>query len=322
VLKKPDENHEPVLAMDLGGTKLLFGVVTSSGKILEREKLYTDTQHGPDGLIDQMVGQASKILKKHPEIKKIGIASAGPLDTERGVLLNPTNLKGKDKESWGMVPVKSRLEERLKLQVVMENDADAATVAEGWLGKGKDCANFMVLTLGTGLGTGIVVRGEPFRNRDGLHPEAGHMIIDASDRSALCGCGNYGCAEAFLSGVHFNRRMNRKYQRSYEKAQMWGEAAEKNDPEAKEAFRYYGDKLALAIRNFAVMFAPEKVYLTGGFSETSHLFLQHTRSVLAELLKGRRKGVDLMPEIEPSIYGKNAGILGAAYFAFRTKKKS
>ncbi len=194
----PKVIHPLVLAYDLGGTKLSVGVVDSRGKVIEESREPVRASEGKAALFRQLSDLGKPLLKRYPRIKKVGIASAGPLDPRTGSLLNPTNLSRGGPE-WGVVPLAKQLSKSLGLPVHLDNDAAAAMLAEHWIGAAKGYDNAMILTLGTGLGTGVIANGELLRAGRFLHPEAGHAIIGFADASAPCGCGNFGCAEAYPS---------------------------------------------------------------------------------------------------------------------------
>src|SRR5690606_33995027 len=117
----------------------------------------------------------------------------------KGELLNPTNLTTQG-QKWGVVPLTKQVGRRLKLKVKLESDAAAAVLAEHWVGAGRRIKNLVVVTLGTGVGLGVMANGEIVRSGRNLHTEGGHIMLHPEDKIYPCGCGNYGCAEAFLSG--------------------------------------------------------------------------------------------------------------------------
>ena len=313
--------HKKVLAYDLGGTKVAVGVVNEKGRILEEIREPVVFQLGKAKVIAQLADLGKKLIKHHPGIYRVGIASAGPLDAEKGLLLDPTNFVS-EAGSWGKVPLASLLGKKLKRPVFLENDAAAAILAEHWLGAAKKYSNAMILTLGTGLGTGVIVRDQLVRAGRMLHPEAGHLIIHSNDLTAPCGCGNLGCAEAYLSGRNFARRARPRFANPNLTAKDIATLARKRDPRALAAFEEYAQLMAVALNNYAVIYAPEIVVLTGSFADASDLFLEQTKKYLKVLLARRRIGVDLYPKIVVSSLSNQAGILGGAFVAFHAKNKA
>lgn len=307
---------DPVLAIDLGGTKVLAGAVSAEGKILFSVKESVQTDGGPEVLIKQITQLSEQVLKKYPEIKKAALSSAGPLDPEKGLWLNLTNLDSKGKK-WGKVPVIQKLQDVTSIEWKLENDAAAAIRAEVWMGRAKGLKNAIALTLGTGLGVGVWANGNLVRAGRGLHPEAGHIIIEHQTNEVLCGCGNYGCAEAYLSGVNFTRWVSKRWSETGMGSVASGEElvnlARGGDSKAVDLFVEYGQRLAIYLASLVVLFCPEKFVISGGFSHASDLFLPHCQKKLAILLASRRDGIDLMPLVEVSNFQETAGLLGAAH---------
>lgn len=315
---KKNQAKKLALAYDLGGTKVLAGIVHSSGKVLSKQREFIDLTRGKKSLVDQLGRIGRGLLKEFPGVRGGTLATAGPLDPSRGLWLDPTNMfKSGAKKSFGVVPISSELSRAVGIPVSLENDAAAAAVAEHWLGKAKGFDNAIVLTLGTGLGVGVIANGSLVRAGRGLHPEGGHMVVRAGDPTAQCACGNSGCAEAFLSGRHFTRRFNDRHGTKFD-AEEIAARARKGNQQAQQAFSEYASLLASTLSSFAVLYAPEIVVFTGSFSATSDLFISETRKNLAPLLKRRRKGVDFMPKLAVSSLNNEAGLLGAGMIALQT----
>jgi glucokinase len=315
--KSQKKNYKKTLAFDLGGTKIAAAVVDERGKIIEETRAPVNVSGGYATLVQQMTDMALPYIKKY-KLKSGAVASAGPLDPIRGTLLNPTNLKS-DGKGWGVVPIIRLLEKKMKIKLKLENDAAVAALAEHWVGAGKNIQNLLIVTLGTGLGVGVIANGELIRSGRHLHPEAGHIIIDYNDKEWLCGCGNFGCAEAFLSGTNFTKHIAQKIKRD---SKLTGEKmvslARQNDTEILAEFKKYGDRLAIFLYSLIVMFSPERVVLSGGFSHAADLFIKSCEERLSRLLASRKEGLDLNPVIKISTFGDEAGLLGAAYTVFHT----
>lgn len=309
---------DQVLGIDLGGTKVIAAVVSKDGTILEVSKQYVDHKSGPSGLVQQLVGLSTPLISKY-SIKSACIASAGPLDPIKGVLLDPTNFKTEG-QGWGEVPLIDLITQKLAINWCLENDAAAAALGEGWVGVAKQEKNFVMVTLGTGLGVGAVCNGEIVRSGQYLHPEAGHIIIDAFNvENALCGCGDYGCAEALLSGKNFTRRLGEKWNESGISGEMIVSRARNGDQKAIAAMQSYGRLLAYFVRSLVVLFSPKIIIFSGGFSSSYDLFKPSLHEQLEPLMVRRRKGVDLWPNIMASRFGDEIAVLGAARRAFQKK---
>jgi glucokinase len=316
--KSRKKNYKKVLAIDLGGTKVAVAVVDESGAIISEKRESVQAESGAQSLIEQICRISQPIIAKH-KLKMGGIASAGPLDPRSGVLINPTNFKSKSKH-WGVVPLVKELEKRLKIRFRLENDAASAALAESWLGMGQNCNNFLTITLGTGVGVGVVTNGKIVRAGRNLHTEAGHLTISHDDKEWLCGCGNYGCAEAFLSGKNFTKKLAKDLDDPLLTGERLLLRAKEKDPFILQEFVKYGERLATLIYSLSVVFAPERVILSGGFSHAASLFIPSCEKRLAQLMGTRREGIDMLPKICISQFQDEIGLLGAAYVILKNLK--
>jgi glucokinase len=299
-----------VIGIDLGGTKVAAAVVNEKGRILEERWEATQLEGGWPAMRAQLVAICKDFAKNHGRIRGVGIGSAGPLHAPSGKLLDPTNFGWKNPLT---VPLTSSLKTALKLPVALENDAAAAVLAEHWKGKaGDDC---VMLTLGTGLGVGVIANGRLLRGGRELHPEGGHLLLRPGDRSAPCGCGNFGCSEAFLSGKNFAARTARVLGRDGLGGKEIMELARSGDAGALQAFDEYSTLLADYLHNIVVLYYPRKIIFSGSFAEAHPFFLPAARQRLEELIRRRLKTLPLLPELRLSRLGNRAGLLGGAYLA-------
>jgi glucokinase len=304
------------LCFDLGGTKLRAAHIDRRGRILDHAVVRVRQSEGYDGLI-RLFREAADLLPK-TGFARVSVAAAGPLHPEKGLLLDPTNFTTGE-SSWGVLPLVKSLKKVFKKPIRLENDAAAAVLGERWKGgHGRKNRNLLAMTLGTGVGIGVLADGVLVRAGRGLHPEAGHIPLDISAKDYPCACGHDGCIEAFLAGSHFARRLGRLKGRPLS-GQEAVALARSGDVWVQEAFREYGRWLAQAVRVLSVLFAPEVVVISGGFSHGSALFLEETRALLPALMERYRDGIDLLPEIKVSKLQDDAGVLGAAYLAFAGK---
>lgn len=308
-----------VLAYDLGGTKVAVGVVDANGKILAWHREPALFKLGKKATLEQLVRLGSEYLEKYPKIQAVGIASAGPLDVVTGDLLDPTNFAGPD-GNWGIVPLTKILEKGLKKPVILENDAAAAMLAERWKGHARGYDNAMIMTLGTGLGTAFVANGELVRSGRHQHTEGGHIILKTGDRTAPCGCGNFGCAEAYLAGRTFAHRARVRLGNDQIDAPQVAARARRGEKESLALFEEYSEMMASALATFAVLYAPEIVVLTGSFAAAHDLFVKNTLKHLEKMLARRNKTLPLTPKIEISSLENQAGLLGGAFVALRSLK--
>ncbi len=315
--KVKKSNKPIVLAYDLGGTKVAVGVVDSSGKILAFHREAAFIKQGKKATLEQLIRLGKEMIVKYPKIAAVGIASAGPLDPEKGELLDPTNFSGPG-GNWGKVPLAAILAKGLKKKVILENDAAAAILAEVWKGLKSNQKNAMIMTLGTGLGTAFVANGELVRGGRHQHTEGGHLIIQAGDKTAPCGCGQLGCAEAYLSGRSFAYRGRKRLENEIIDAPQIAARAREGDAAALELFNEYSDMLAIALHNFIVLFYPEVVVFTGSFAAAHDLFLKNAEKKLAKMLERRNTVMNIQPKLVVSKLENQAGLLGGAYVALRS----
>jgi glucokinase len=304
------------LCYDLGGTKLAAALVTKNGRVVSMTSRAIDQSLGIKGLLAEFVDLAKP---HHGQYRCVSVASAGPLHAGKGVLLDPTNFFT-GKKSWGVIHLVAQLKRLFKKPVFLENDAAAAVLAEGWKGGHGRTKNIVSMTLGTGVGIGALLDGKLARAGRGLHPEASHIPINVEDKNFPCGCGAFGCIEAYLAGSHFVRHLSLRTGRDLSGDQC-RLLAHQGDVLALEAFTEYGKNLALALRSLAVVFAPEVVVLAGGFARSAPFFQPTTERLLPTVLARYREGIDLLPKIRVSKLGDEAGVIGAAYVARLKMKK-
>lgn len=296
-----------VIGIDVGGTKIAAGIVTEQGKILRELKVQTYLRDGWPGLRKQLIEICKELKDK--KTRAVGIASAGPLHAPSGKLLDPTNFGWAQARS---IPLTADLRKSLRLPVILENDAAATALAERWKGGGGN--DLVVLTLGTGLGMGVICNGQLVRGGRQLHPEGGHILLRSGDPTAPCGCGLFGCAEAFLAGKKFDERAEKKHGEKL-KGTEWAERAARGDKAAQALFAEYSELLADYLVNMVVLYYPKTVIFAGSFAATHAQFLPAARERLASLLSRRLKTVPLLPELRASRLGAKSPILSGAYIA-------
>ncbi len=193
-----------VLGVDVGGTKLATVLATRDGEILHKVRLPTLAHRGPEFGLARLVSMLKQNLSETgvalADIIGIGVACGSPMDAERGIILGPPNL-----QTWNPAPIKARLEAEFGLYTQLENDANAGALAEWLFGVGKGKRNLVYMTMGTGIGGGLILDGRLYRGTNGNAGEVGHMRV-VFQGGPLCGCGKRGCLEAFCSGPAIARR--------------------------------------------------------------------------------------------------------------------
>lgn len=301
---------EQILSIDIGGSKIAIALVDRNGAISQLKRETTSTATGPQGLLEQLM----RLISGYSSYSRICIGSAGPLDPREGTLLDPTNFFT-DGQSWGKVELVAPLKAKFGCQILLDNDAAVCAQAEALWGAGKSCENFMVVTLGTGVGVGVITNGALVRSGRYLHPEASHIPLNRWDLETICGCGWRGCIEGYLSGLNFSKRLSKKMQRNLSGEDVL-QLAKNQDPEVLKAFDNYAAWFAESVAAWVVLFSPEKVILAGGFAEAHPYFLSKTNDILKELLGRRCIAIDILPQVFVSDFQDNLGVLGAAAHGF------
>jgi len=305
--------------VDVGGTKILGGVVDHDGNIIEDHRVESPAK-SPEAIEAAIVEVVQELKTKHP-IECVGIGAAGYIDKNRSTVLFAPNI------AWRDVPLKERLEKVLELPVVIENDANAAAWGEFEYGAGAEVDNMMLVTVGTGVGGGLVLEGDLYRGAFGVGAEIGHMRVVPNGH--LCGCGNRGCWEQYASGSALVRNVRdaarggsllaREVLDRAEgdlakiKGPQITEAARDGDAFAIEALTDLGIWLGEGIASIAAVLDPAVVAIGGGVAEAEDLLLGPARRAFEAQLTGR--GHRPMLDIRKATLGNEAGLIGAADLA-------
>jgi len=266
-------------AIDIGGTKIAVGIIDDNGRVLARKEFPTD----PEGGYQAALARTEKLLRQATkdaggQIIGIGIGSTGPVDPFTGEFGNVNFFP----EWQGENPVRD-LSDIFKIPVAMENDADAAALAEfGW-GAGKNKKRLIYITVGTGIGGGIVLDGELYRGVDRSHPEVGHHLIDPSGPE--CVCGFNGCWESLAAGPAMVHWIEREASPDYLHlanltAKRICELARERDELALRAVAREARYLGLGIANLITLFVPDAIVLSGSVMKSSDLFLDRIRETV------------------------------------------
>jgi glucokinase len=259
-------------------------------------------EQGKDEVIRRLLDAAAGLIEKSGvKVKAIGAGCPGPLDSKKGIILSPPNLP-----DWRRVPLKKIIERKFRLPVSVENDANCAGLGEAVRGAGRKASSMVLLTLGTGIGSAIVLDGKLWTGKGGFASELGHVSIDIN--GPKCGCGNRGCLEMYASATAVVRRMK--------KADMTAEqiydAARKGDKLARKIVDETAVYLGAAIANIINALDPEVIVLAGGMANAGKIFFNKIGKAAKErALKEASKGV----RIVPAELGDDAGIIGVAWRA-------
>lgn len=305
-----------VLACDLGGTNLRMAAVDDAGKVLYRARRSTPKSDRADDIVAALVDAAGE-CRNAVQHKIAALAAAVPatVSVERGMLLKSPNVPCLD--GFRMV---AALESEIGIPTVIENDANAAAVGENWIGASKGVATSIMVTLGTGVGGGIIINGVVLRGIDGTAGEIGHICVEPF--GAPCGCGSRGCVEQYASASAIVRLANEKAPQ-YPKSQLGSrqrltsleifEAGVAGDELALEVFRIMGFYLGISLVDLVNVLNPEVIVIGGGAAAGWDLFIGHVEDQIktrAFLEPGQRA------KLVKAELGDDAGILGAAKIAW------
>jgi len=306
------------IGVDLGGTNLRIAAVAGDGSTLESIHLDTEVKEGRERVVSDMCDAVADIEQRLSGAKMLGIGIGVPgiINLADGMVRQSPNLPG-----WSDFPVRADIERRLRTPVILENDANAAALGEKWRGAGRDVPGLCMLTVGTGIGGGLILDGKIWHGRDGMAGELGHMTIDPN--GSLCGCGNLGCVEAYASASAISHmamaavRVGRSLELAREAEQLGELTAEivyikakQGDVVAREIFEMVGRSLGVAIANLINIFNLPLYVVGGGVARGWDAF---SPSLLAEVRKRSLVARSTAPRIVPSALGSDAGLLGAAY---------
>ncbi len=303
------------LTIDVGGTKLALGLVDEDAAVLRRTVGPTVTSDAAGCLADLMA-RVGEMLAAAPEVAAIGVGTASMVDFSAGRIVESTNLPLHD------VPLRDLLQERFGLPVVIDNDATVACLGEHRFGAGVGAGEMLMLTLGTGIGGGIICRGRPYRGFSGAAAELGHMVIDVHGPRCSGTCPASGCLESFCSGSAIGAaavaQAQAKPDSALGRALAAGEAvdgplltrlARAGDGDAVALYERIGTLLGVGIANLVNIFNPELVVVGGGVAAAGDLLLEPARRQVArQALRPQRDEV----RIVPARLGEDAGLVGAA----------
>jgi glucokinase len=311
-MTKISNNH--VLAADVGGTNTRMAVVNENGDILTLLKKSTHCKEGRDEMIKFIVSFAGETIEKSKlpkeEICGMGIGFPGPLNAETGTIFNPPNLNG-----WDSVPLRDILEKKLRVPVAIENDANAAALGEWWRGAGSGTHSLFCITLGTGVGGGIIMDGKVWHGASSIAGEIGHTTVMRD--GIKCTCGNIGCLEAYACSGGILKRVNDALLKEGDNDSLQpltnlkqvDQMVMQGNEIVLNVIKETGVILGIAIANIANLLNPEMIVLFGGVTNLG----EHLVVPLKEEVKRRafKKATESL-RIELSQLGDNSGIIGAA----------
>jgi len=311
-----------IIGVDVGGTKVAAGLVSPSGKISHQHQIpmvATDASAGLAAVttVIRAVRTATELDPALPgSIGGIGICAPGPLDPRQGIVINPPNLPG-----WRNFPLAVEVGNAFDMPVRIDNDGNAAALAEAMWGVGRGCRNVFYATIGTGIGTGLVLDGRIYHGRTGAAAEGGHMTIDY--HGPRCGCGKLGCIEVLASGPAIAKRASEKIKLGRNStivqersipgssitSEMVGRAFAEGDVVAREVLEETAMFLAIWLGNIVDLLEPDVMVIGGGVAGMLQPFLgQISDQIPSWSVNSRCREIPLLP----AHYGVEAGIAGAA----------
>ncbi len=320
------DKNPVVLGVDIGGTNTKYGYVDRTGKCLANGSMPTEANQPVERFFARLHEAAISLaqsLPKNAELAGIGIGAPNA-NYHKGTIEHPPNL------GWDYVDVRAQLGKYYSLPIAITNDANAAALGEMLFGAARGMKDFVVITLGTGLGSGIVSNGELIYGADGFAGEVGHTIVDPNGRK--CGCGKLGCLEAYCSATGLCRTVqelicnttepSRLRSISYEEltAEMVSEAAHGGDTLALQAFEYTGHILGMKLSDSVAHLSPEAIIFFGGLAAAGELIFEPTRRSLEEhLFPIFRNKVKLLPSM---LSEGNTAVLGAGALIWNVLAKA
>ena len=316
------------VGIDLGGTNIKIGLVDQGGRLLDghrptcRRTKPIPTPSAPEAGLDVMVEMVLKLLELNHvdrrDVVGVGLGSPGPLSRSKGVLYRLANLP-----KWQSVPIVRQLSEKLALPVILENDGNAAALGEHWVGAGKEDGDLVMLTLGTGIGGGVILGGQLLRGHLENAAEIGHMIVQPAGLE--CACGQRGCLERYASASALARLVEQSIRDGKTSSltehvkqgqaldgQTVATAARQGDALCRHVWQRACDYLAIACVNIEHLYNPARIVLGGGLAHAGEQLLDPVSRAFAAQ---RWTLQEDRPEIVLAQLGNDAGLIGAARLA-------
>lgn len=305
------------IGIDVGGTNVKIALVGDGGNILNSNSVPTRAEMGYEYTVNNIKQAIKDLLKeaKNPKIEGIGFDFPGQIDYKNGIVKLAPNIPG-----WVNVPIAKIIEDEFQVPTKIDNDVHCAAIGELKFGAGRGCENFICMTVGTGIGSGIVINGQLVRGASNAAGELGHIKLNMETNN-LCGCGDYGCLEAFASGPSIVKMaqeylMSGKSTKFRELANggeitpfLVCEAAKMGDPVAKRIFTIMGEYIGFGLSSVVNLLNPEKIIIGGGVAEAGDILLEPIR----ETIKKRAMVVaGSAVEVVKAELGNSAGVIGAS----------
>jgi len=313
---------ELLTGVDIGGTTVKIGFITKSGEIIEKWEIPTDLSNDGAHIISDIWASIETKLQtpsfKDSSIKGIGVGAPGFVDAHAGIIAEAVNI------GWKDIHLAEELEKLANVPVYAENDANIAVLGENWVGAGNQSRNLIAITLGTGVGGGIIANGSILNGANGMAGEIGH--IEVLENGHLCNCGKKGCLETIASATGIVRQGMEKIQTNPESqlaklfqsegritTQHIFELAKQGDQASKEIIDYTSDVLGKAMANMSMVINPSNILIGGGVSNAGDYLID---AVTNAFRKHALPRISEVCTIKVCQLGNDAGIIGGAYLVF------
>lgn len=309
-----------VFGVDIGGTTVKLGLFDTDGNLLDKWEIPTRTEESGSYILPDIAKDIQRKIEEKQISKEmvvgVGVGAPGPIDNQ-GVVHRAVNL------GWGVFSIKDTLEEILKVPVMAGNDANVAALGEMWKGGGQGSSDLIVVTLGTGVGGGIIVDGKILTGATGAGGEIGHIHVEDNE-SETCGCGNVGCLEQYASATGVTRLANRKLEESEKESALRGgeisaktvfDAVKAGDALAIEIAEEFGKYLGNCLAAIAGVVNPEAIVLGGGVSKAGEILINYIKPYYEKNVFHGSRNV----KFSLATLGNDAGIYGAAKLVLDTK---
>ena len=309
-----------VFGVDVGGTTVKLGLFDAQGNVLDKWEIPTRTEDEGSHILPDIADSIREKMKRidKDSVVGVGVGAPGPIDS-KGVVHRAVNL------GWGTFSIKDTLEDLLNVPVMAGNDANVAALGEMWMGGGQGCRDLIMVTLGTGVGGGIIIDGRILTGSGGAGGEIGHMHVEDEEEES-CNCGNKGCLEQYSSATGITRLANRLLAASGRDSVLRGrevsaksvfDAVKAKDPLAVETAEKFGKYLGDALASIACVVNPEAIVIGGGVSKAGEILIDYIRPHYGKnVFHGSRE-----VKFSLATLGNDAGIYGAAKLLLDRKRE-
>ena len=309
-----------VFGVDVGGTTVKLGLFDAQGNVLDKWEIPTRTEDEGSHILPDIADSIREKMKRidKDSVVGVGVGAPGPIDS-KGVVHRAVNL------GWGTFSIKDTLEDLLNVPVMAGNDANVAALGEMWMGGGQGCRDLIMVTLGTGVGGGIIIDGRILTGSGGAGGEIGHMHVEDEEEES-CNCGNKGCLEQYSSATGITRLANRLLAASGRGSVLRGrevsaksvfDAVKAKDPLAVETAEKFGKYLGDALASIACVVNPEAIVIGGGVSKAGEILIDYIRPHYEKnVFHGSRE-----VKFSLATLGNDAGIYGAAKLLLDRKRE-